>query len=686
MEKKISVVIPVYNAERNLKGCLDSLFKSSYKNFEVIIVDDFSTDESVKIAKEYPCKIINLSEQRGPAFARDRGIFLAEGEIVAFLDSDCIVPKDWLDKINKKLTRDIVGLGGRYNLPQSINVISKFFMAYWDPKNIFYARPINLVSLSGGNCAFWRLDLMKKRNKKELVYCNRIIGGDDTIMCYELSKFGKLIYDPDISVIHNRKSTLFDILKATIVWGYSGAIVARVCGKSLIREPHRFYKSMLYLLSVSLFFLTFLLPLAGIRPLYFGILILYVALQLPIILLAYKYLSKNIYVLFFPTIIFISDILSFIGHSKRALVIFRKTIKAVMWYVRFIFNAINPLALSRIFFFVTKKCNADCYFCFNKKDSQMYQRENDLSLEEIKNISSKIGFLPWLTITGGEPFLRGDLYEICKLFYFNCDTRIISIATNGSLSLCIEDTIEKLLIDCEKLRLKIIVALDDIEEKHDKIKGVSHCYKQALSTLETMNDLQLRFPRLTLEINTILVKENADRIEEILDYFRNNLKYARQCLNLLRQPACTSIDPEVFSIQEYLDLVTTKTFNRKVLDAPYSIRQRFNQALLEHSCKKSLEEFKLKRSLSICLAGQKFFVINNDGTVFPCELLMEELGKLRKEEYDFRKIMKGPKNKKMKLKIRNTNCYCQWPCAIGINSSYKISSYPKIFKNMVCAK
>lgn len=681
MEKKISVVIPVHNAERSLKECLDSLFKSRYKNFEVIIVDDFSTDETIKIAKEYPCKIINLSEQRGPAFARDRGIFLAEGEIVAFLDSDCIVPKDWLDKISKKLTRDIVGIGGRYNLPESMNVVSKFFMTYWDPKNIFYTKPINLVSLSGGNCAFWRLGLMKKRNKKELVYCNRMIGGDDTIMCYELSKFGKLIYDPDISVIHNKKSRLFDILRATVVWGYSGAIVARVCGKSLIREPHRFYKSMLYLLSISLFFLTFLFPLAGIRPLYICVLIFYIVLQLPIILLAHKYLSKHIYVLFFPAIIFVSDILSFIGHSKRGLVIFRKTIKAVMWYFRFIFNAINPLAVSRIFFFVTKKCNADCYFCFNKEDGQMYQREDDLSLEEIKNISSKIGFLPWLTVTGGEPFLREDLYEICKLFYFNCDTRIISIATNGSLSLRIKDTVEKLLIDYEKLSLKIVIALDDIEEKHDRIKSVRHCYKEALCTLEKLNDLQLRFPRLTLAINTVVIRENAEHIAQILDCFSSNLSYDYQYLNLLRQPPCTSIDSELISFPKYFELL--QTTNRKLMQRFPLIKRRFNQSLLEHCYEKSLEEFKSRKSLGICSAAQKFFVLNSNGSIFACELLSEELGSLRNEKYEFKKIKKGTKVKTIRSKIKATKCYCQWPCMITTNAIFKISSYPNIFKRMV---
>lgn len=686
MEKSISVVIPVHNAEHSLKECLDSLFKSSYENFEVIIVNDFSTDESIKIAKEYPCKITNLSEQRGPAFARDRGIILAEGEIVAFLDSDCIVPKDWLNKINTKLTHDIVGIGGKYNLPKNINFISSLFMTYWDLKNIFYIKPRSLISLSGGNCAFWKAALMQKRKKKELVYCNRGVGGDDTIMCCELREFGKLIYDPDLFIEHNKRCTLLGILKETSVLGYRGAIVTRLCGDLLIKESHRLYKAILYLLSVFIFLLTFLLPLIRVWPVYVGLVIFYVVAQLPIILLTYKYLSKRIYVLLLPVIVFVADIFYFIGHIKRGWSIIRKKVESAIWYARFIANAINPLALSRIFFFVTKKCNADCYFCFNKKDRQMYQKEDNLSLQEIKNITSKMGFLPWLTITGGEPFLRIELYEICKLFYHNCDTRIISVVTNGMLPLRVEETVEKLLIDCEELKLTIIIALDDVGDRHDRIKGVKNSYKQALDTLEKLNDLRLRFPRLTLAINTLLVKENADHIEEILGYFSNNLKYDRQYLNLLRQPACTSIDPELISIQKYFDLVTTRTFNRKAIDAPYSIKQRFNQALLEYSCKKSLEEFKLKRSLGICLAVQKFFVINSDGTVFPCELLMDELGNFRKEEYDFRKIVKGPKTKKIKLKIRNTNCYCQWPCAIGINSYYKISSYPKILKNIIYSK
>ena len=59
---KISVIIPVYNASLTLKECLDSVFESNYKNFEVIVVSDFSSDNSIEIAKNYKCKIIVKSK------------------------------------------------------------------------------------------------------------------------------------------------------------------------------------------------------------------------------------------------------------------------------------------------------------------------------------------------------------------------------------------------------------------------------------------------------------------------------------------------------------------------------------------------------------------------------------------------------------------------------------------------
>lgn len=90
--KKISVIIPVYNAEKTIRRCLESIMSSEYEEYEVVVVDDGSTDNSASILFEYAnrdrrVKIINQPNS-GPSIARNKGLELAEGEIIAFVDSD----------------------------------------------------------------------------------------------------------------------------------------------------------------------------------------------------------------------------------------------------------------------------------------------------------------------------------------------------------------------------------------------------------------------------------------------------------------------------------------------------------------------------------------------------------------------------------------------------------------------
>ena len=685
MENKISIIIPVYNSEATIKVCLESVFSSNYSNFEVVVVNDCSSDKSIEIAQSCKCKIINLSERRGPAFARDKGLSLAEGEIVAFLDSDCIAPKDWLSKINTKLSADTIGIGGKYSLVENLNFIYAIFLMWWDPKNIFYRKPIPLVSLSGGNCAFWRRVLMEERSKKELRYCHKRVGGEDTIICAELKNFGRLVYDQDISVVHNKICTFLGMLKESIVLGYSGLTVSIACGNLLLKEPHRIYKTAIYLFSIFLFLSIPLAFFVRFREIYVYLMILYVMAQLPFVILVSRLFKIPVYALFSPLIIFVTDICHFLGQAKKISDIFKEFIKSAIWHIKFIITIVKPSGLLKIFFFITKRCNADCNFCFNKQNKNV-NFEKELSLEEINDITSKIGFLPALTITGGEPFLRKDISEVCHLFYLKSETRIISIVTNGTQPLEIEEAVEKILVECERLNLTIIVALDDIGERHDWVKGIQHCYKDASFTLKRLNRLQKRFSHLSLGINTIISKENSDRIEEILDYFCHNLNYNYQYLNLLRQPPCTSIEPKLISIDKYFNLVKDKAFHPSAWNKGSFIGKIFHQALLKYCCDTSLNTFKLRKSNTVCLAGRKFFVIDNDGSIFPCELLHEKFGNLTEAGYFFKKIKNNQAVRKFRLKIRDTKCYCQWPCAIAIDGYARISSYPKLFKYALNAK
>lgn len=104
----VSVIVPVYNCEPYLKRCLDSLQRQSYDNYEVICIDDGSTDNSAAIIKNYPFKYYYQSNA-GQAAARNRGIELAKGQWLCFVDGDDAVEADYLTALVQGI-RDDVGM------------------------------------------------------------------------------------------------------------------------------------------------------------------------------------------------------------------------------------------------------------------------------------------------------------------------------------------------------------------------------------------------------------------------------------------------------------------------------------------------------------------------------------------------------------------------------------------------
>ena len=102
---KFSIVIPVYNVEKYIKKCLDSVFSQTYKDFEVIVVNDGTKDNSMDIVKNYDVKVIN-QENMGLSAARNTGVENASGDYLIFLDSDDYWEKDLLKKINDSLNNN----------------------------------------------------------------------------------------------------------------------------------------------------------------------------------------------------------------------------------------------------------------------------------------------------------------------------------------------------------------------------------------------------------------------------------------------------------------------------------------------------------------------------------------------------------------------------------------------------
>lgn len=125
----ITVIIPVYNGRDFLGKCLGALFASSYSSFEVLVVNDCSTDDSPELAHEKGARVISTAERSGPGAARNLAAGAAAGEVLVFVDADVVVKPDTLEKIAARFEEspDLAALFGSYDdEPAERNFLSQY--------------------------------------------------------------------------------------------------------------------------------------------------------------------------------------------------------------------------------------------------------------------------------------------------------------------------------------------------------------------------------------------------------------------------------------------------------------------------------------------------------------------------------------------------------------------------------
>ena len=151
MDCRLSVIIPNRNGESTLALCLEELFKSEHDSFEVIVVDDCSTDDSISIIEKFPCRLIKLEQHVGAAKARNIGAGHSRGRLLFFTDADCLVYADTLLRAEKLADTHGSGtiIGGTYTrVPHDQSFFSTFqsvFIHYSELKNI---HPVSYTHLT----------------------------------------------------------------------------------------------------------------------------------------------------------------------------------------------------------------------------------------------------------------------------------------------------------------------------------------------------------------------------------------------------------------------------------------------------------------------------------------------------------------------------------------------------------
>jgi glycosyltransferase involved in cell wall biosynthesis len=159
----ISIVIPVYNGVGTIQLCLGAIFRSDYprERFEVIVVDNNSTDNTPEIASQYPVRLVYEREFQGPHAASNTGVREAQGEIVVFTDSDCVPDPEWLRALVEPFADpDVVAVGGRIEAYHPTSRVERFLQQEVQPlKNCIRLSESFPVSLITANAAY-RLDAL----------------------------------------------------------------------------------------------------------------------------------------------------------------------------------------------------------------------------------------------------------------------------------------------------------------------------------------------------------------------------------------------------------------------------------------------------------------------------------------------------------------------------------------------
>lgn len=327
-----------------------------------------------------------------------------------------------------------------------------------------------------------------------------------------------------------------------------------------------------------------------------------------------------------------------------------------LYYISRLAGAKAPLPMNYTLS-VTNRCNSKCKTCNIWRE----EKKDELSLLEWGRVFQDMGESPyWVTLSGGEPFLRSDLIELHDMLCETCRPKIVNIPSNGILCDRIGEWAWEMCMRHQEVKLVINLSVDHyIDEKHNEIRGVD-CFGRVM---ESYNQLRhLKCHNLEVGLHTVISKYNVKDFPQICQHlfglapnqYITEIAEEREELHTRGD-----ITPSAHEYSKAIGWLLYEMRNGYKWDGLARVTRAFREQYYRNVCK-VLED---KRQPVPCHAGWTSCHITATGKVWFCCIKAVEVGDLRQD--DLRTIWSSKASRAERAIIKAGECYC--PMA---NASY----------------
>ncbi|MBZ9572243.1 glycosyltransferase [Patescibacteria group bacterium] len=664
----VSIIILTHNRKKACKMCLDSVYSQDYHHKEIIVADNGSFDSTVNFlkfqAKKRKIKLILNRKNKGACIGRNQGFLESKGEYILFLDSDVVL-------VDKSIISNAVGeisqheklgeLGGIGFLDEKLSRTQHGLLKFDKGLeiNLTYLnqipRKINFdVDYIQSDFALLRREVFEK------------VGGFDPFYFY---------YPEDVDLSFRIKKIGFQVAITPKVkfWHQYFPRRTEINHSRFHKKVYLFFKNFSIFKGLD-FYLNFLRN--GVKR------IKNTSNKIKFCFLILQYFTSFffwIWLFLFLPVIKMRNRINFLSENQSLFSQFSEKIlrlpillenKIIAFMGSVLFWIKRKRGKRGLYLFITNQCNYSCVHCFLGDSPKIKKKE--LTIPEIeKTYHSLRKNIGGVSITGGEPFLRRDIVEICKIFQEPPFVSSIGMNTNGFAPELIKNKVNKILTNKPKgQKLVITVSLDGLEETHDKIRRQKGAFKNAVKTILLLKELKQDSPNFRVRAQITLMEMNYKDFYDLFNFVSIDLGVDFS-FNWFR-------DGRVYGVDQHLIFEPMSIENDRLVKLPSMEKceeicefllenqwQNLNMNLLN---KYTLEILRDKKFLFPCVAPELNLVIYANGDISFCELV-KPIHNIREFNYDVKKILKSEKWEKISAAVKK--CFCIHPCILSVNLKRK---------------